>query len=135
MTNWNLEEVYKNEEEWNKDFSSFQGLVKNIVSFEGKLNNLEAIEEYLAYEEKISKLISKLYSYSHMKFDQNQKDLKSQELVNKVIKVIYELQSLSAFHNDEFLALGYEKFEEYAKKSKIVLTSLNRSNGTASQTI
>ena len=76
MTNWNLEEVYKNEEEWNKDFSSFQGLVKNIVSFEGKLNNLEAIEEYLAYDEKISKLISKLYSYSHMKFDQNQKDLK-----------------------------------------------------------
>ena len=104
MTNWNLEEVYKNEEEWNKDFSSFQCLVKNIVSFEGKLNNLEAIEEYLAYEEKISKLISKLYSYSHMKFDQNQKDLKSQELVNKVIKVIYELQSLSAFHNDEFLS-------------------------------
>ena len=44
MTNWNLEEVYKNEEEWNKDFSSFQCLVKNIVSFEGKLNNLEAIE-------------------------------------------------------------------------------------------
>lgn len=124
MTNWNLEEVYKNEEEWNKDFSSFQCLVKNIVSLEGKLNNLEAIEEYLAYEEKISKLISKLYSYSHMKFDQNQKDLKSQELVNKVIKVIYELQSLSAFHNDEFLALGYEKFEEYAKKSKIIKENL-----------
>lgn len=55
-----------------------------------------------------------------MKFDQNQKDLKSQELVNKVIKVIYELQSLSAFHNDEFLALGYEKFEEYAKNQKLL---------------
>ena len=37
MTNWNLEEVYKNEEEWNKDFSGFQGLVKNIVSFEGNI--------------------------------------------------------------------------------------------------
>ena len=124
MTSWNLEEVYKNDDEWNKDFELFNGYVKEIGKFKGTLNNLKSVEEYIAYEEKISRLISKLYSYSHMKFDKNQKDLKAQELVNKVIKVIYELQSLSAYHNDEFLALGYETFENYAKESKLIKENL-----------
>ena len=76
MTNWNLEEVYKNDEEWNKDFELFTSYVKDIVKFKGTLNDIKNVEDYLVHEEKIAKLISKLYSYSHMKFDQNQKDLK-----------------------------------------------------------
>ena len=39
MTNWNLEEVYKNDEEWNKDFELFTSYVKDIVKFKGTLND------------------------------------------------------------------------------------------------
>lgn len=124
MIEWNLEEVYKNTEEWNEDFLKLTSMVKEAVKFKGTLNNLEAIESCMLFEEEISKLVGKLYSYSHMKFDKNQKNLNNQELVNKVIKVLYELQSLSAFEKEEFLALGYDKFEEYAKESKIIKENL-----------
>lgn len=56
MTNWNLEEVYKTKRNGIRIFKLSMSC-KNIVSFEGKLNNLEAIEEYLAYEEKYLSLL------------------------------------------------------------------------------
>lgn len=117
MQEWNLQQVYKTIEDWNKDFELLSLKINDVINYKGTLNTKEGIEGYYIFEEEISKLLDKLYSYAQMSFDKDQKNLKYQELVGKVINILIKYQSLTAFVKDEILKESYDLYEEYSKES------------------
>ena len=62
---WNTNDIYKNHDEFLDDIEVLKKLNKQIVSMKGKIcDSSETLEEYFKLEEKISVVITKLYSYA-----------------------------------------------------------------------
>ena len=120
MKKWNLTEIYENDQMWLNDLEEVKKEVAKITDFKGTLNTKEGLEAYYTYEENLDKIISKMYSYVSMSYDQNQKNLTYQDLQNKIRMVLMELSSKSAYIDNELLQLKFEDYKELAKESKII---------------
>lgn len=124
MKKWNLKEVYENDDLWLKDLEEIKGELKNILSFKGRLNTLEGLEEYYRFEENVGKKISKMYSYVSMSYDQNQKELKYQDLQNRIRMALMEYSTMASFVDNELLNLTYEDYVKFAEESAIIKENL-----------
>ena len=51
--NWNFSLIYKNEEDFQKDYEFLKGIIPTIQSFAGKLNDLNSLKEFFALDDKI----------------------------------------------------------------------------------
>lgn len=62
---WNVDKVFKNIEEWEKDFQVLKSEAVTLKDYSGKLTNGEKILEYLKLNEKISRK-QKNYIFMHI---------------------------------------------------------------------
>ena len=53
---WNLEDIYKTQEDWDKDYEYLESVVDKYSEFKGKLNNEEVMKEYNEFNEKFSRI-------------------------------------------------------------------------------
>jgi len=116
MANWNLQEFYKNEEDWAKDLETLKALVPKLAEFEGKLNNFDDFLNYFKLEETANKLFYRLYGYAHLASDLNLKDVEKQTKQQQVLFVVNELSQKTSWSSPEILSLGKEKVMEFLNK-------------------
>ncbi|NSA19253.1 oligoendopeptidase F [Clostridium saccharobutylicum] len=81
---WNVDKVFKNIEEWEKDFQVLKSEAVTLKDYSGKLTNGEKILEYLKLNEKISRKAEKLYIYAHLKSDEDTSNATYQGLMSKI---------------------------------------------------
>jgi len=74
---WKIEKVFKDSEEWEKEFGDLQKEVAKYESFQGKLSDKEEILNYLEFNEKVSRKAESLYVYAHLKCDEDTTNQKS----------------------------------------------------------
>ncbi|WP_143316365.1 oligoendopeptidase F [Clostridium sp. HBUAS56017] len=115
---WKLNKIYKDQEDWEKDFESLKNESTKIKEFEGKLGNKEEILNYLEFNEKISRKAEKLYVYAHMKCDEDTTNQNAQGDMNKIDAYMAELGSYSAFFVPEILALNDGFVEDLIKNDE-----------------
>lgn len=82
---WNLDDIYKSWDEWQKDFEKLNEFMKEIPKFKGQIkNNAEKFIELHSLIEKTSRVIDKLYLYPYMLKDLDSTDevasIKMQEI-------------------------------------------------------
>ncbi len=116
--NWNLDVFYKNEEEFNKDLKLLDEKLPTFTSFKGKLNQFEVFKEYLLFEEEITKLLYKLYMFSHLSSDLNLKDQQLQSRNQSVMFRMNQIGSLTAYISPELISIGEEKILEFVSKDE-----------------
>lgn len=68
---WKLEDIYPSEELWEKDFKDLGGDIKKVGSFKGKLSVSRQLLACLTFFDSVEMKLSKLYSYAHMRRDEN----------------------------------------------------------------
>lgn len=105
---WNVDKVFKNIEEWEKDFQVLKSEAVTLKDYSGKLTNGEKILEYLKLNEKISRKAEKLYIYAHLKSDEDTSNATYQGLMSKIDIYMAELASYTAFFVPEILNLEQE---------------------------
>ena len=67
---WDLESIYKNDEEYNKDLEEFKEIGNKLCKYEGKvLDNAKNLLEVLKLDTECERLIDKLYTFSHLNYD------------------------------------------------------------------
>ncbi|MEI3532967.1 MAG: hypothetical protein V8Q90_05090 [Bacilli bacterium] len=76
--------ILKTKEEYDECFSKVENSFKELSKCQGNLNNKENVLNFLKQEEYSEELFAKLFSYSRMHFDQNQKDPSNQSYVGKL---------------------------------------------------
>lgn len=109
---WDIEKIYKNSEEWEKAFETLKKEGIKIKEYEGKLNDSEALLEFLKLDEKISREAEKILVYSHLKSDENTGDNQNQGRMNKADSYMAELSSYGAFFIPEILSIGEENINK-----------------------
>ena len=106
---WKVDKVYKNIEDFEKDFEEVKKEAVKLQDYSGKLTNGETILEYLKLDEKISRKVEKLFIYAHLKSDEDTSNPTYQALMSKIDIYMAEFSSYTAFFVPEILSLD-DKF-------------------------
>lgn len=101
---WNVEKVYANTEEWEKDFAKLKEMAPKLREFQGKLNIPSELLNFFKLDEEISRLGDKLLVYAFLKADENTANNANQAVKNKIQAYFAELGEMSAFFMPEILS-------------------------------
>ena len=110
---WNTEDIYKDWNEWQKDVEKMKELMKEIPQYENKIeNNREEFVKLIHLEEKLSRILEKVYLYPYMLKDLDSTDqLVSQKL--QEIEFLYAQFSVAtSWINPKILEIPKETLEK-----------------------
>lgn len=109
---WRINKVYENINDWEKEFGNLKNEAIKLKTFHGKLNDKEYLKEYLELNERLSRILEKLYVYAHMRSHEDMANPEFQVLVNKVDNYMAEFSSYTAFFVPEVLSLDEKILED-----------------------
>lgn len=116
---WNVEALYPTLEAWYQEFESITRELEaphwpKIQAFKGRLAQApeilaEALKEILIIDRKISKL----YTYAHLKHDEDLAEPKNKEMYERIFTLAHLFQQEKAWFDPEVLLIPKEKFDEF----------------------
>jgi len=116
---WKLEDIYATGDDWHAAKEKVAKEAEKISSFKGKITESAAnLLEFLEFGSEITKEVARLYSYAHMRSDEDTRVTKYLAMNQEMGQLATRLQSLSAFSEPEILAAGKEKIEQYINSNK-----------------
>ena len=115
---WNLSDIYKNWDLWSKDYEKAEGMVKDLSTYKGKLNDKEKFLEFLKEQEELDKLSYKLYRYPQLQRDVDAFDKDSTENLQKVQFLFSKISTDLSWVNSEILSVGQDKVLIWTKEAE-----------------
>ncbi len=107
---WRLEDIFATDEEWEKEYQEVKGLIPAIKEFEGKLSeSADTLYKALQFEDQLLERIGKLYTYSHMRYDQDTTNSFYQGLDDRMKNLYSQAASALAFIVPEILSIDESK--------------------------
>jgi len=116
---WDLTEIFKNEQEFDKSKNELYKILDEIAKFQGKLcmsaNNLFTV--YKLYE-KANELYEKLYGYGMLKYHLDMSNQDSIKLFKEVEKIGTDFAVSTSFITPEIIDSDSEVIEKYISEEK-----------------
>src|SRR3954453_20838089 len=120
---WKLEDIFATDEEWEKEFQDVKSEIPGIKEYEGKLGeSADTLYQALQFQDKLLERIGKLYTYSHMRYDQDTTNSFYQGLDDRMKNLYSQAASSLAFVVPELLSIEEEKLNGFlAEKEELKL--------------
>ena len=116
---WKLEDIYSNEQLWEKDFQSIKSYVEKMLIYRGRvIESSGNLYQTLELQNKISVLLEKISAYAMLKKDQNTGDQHNQGLYDRAIALAVQVEGELSFISPEILKLDAKKIEAYFMEEK-----------------
>lgn len=118
---WNVEALYPSNHEWEKDFNAFVNPQKipywpALIPFQGTLGKgPEKIKAALDLLFSIDRELSKLYTYAHLKHDEEITDHDSKNMYEKIVSVAHAFSQETSWMQPEILSLPENTLQSYLK--------------------
>jgi oligoendopeptidase F len=129
---WRLEDIFASDEAWDKEFKEVGALVPKASQFQGKLGeSADKLYEALQYQDHLLERLSKLYTYAHMRYDQDTTNSFYQGMDDRIKGLYSQAASSLAFIVPELLLVDEEKinaFLEEKEELKVYKHSLEEIN-------
>jgi oligoendopeptidase F len=110
---WNLEELFKSDEEWEKEFEKVRDEIEELESFEGRLTeSAETLHEFLKLREELKRTVTDLNSYASKRYDEDTRRDEYQAMKSRVSTLVSELSSKLSFFEPEIHDTGRERIEQ-----------------------
>ncbi|HQE58989.1 MAG TPA: oligoendopeptidase F, partial [Spirochaetota bacterium] len=85
---WNVEILYSSIENWEKDFSTAKEEIEKYAFLKGKTgNSAEDMKQIIEFDLAVSRLIDKLYTYAHLKSDEDKTNSVYLSLVERAMSL------------------------------------------------
>lgn len=111
---WNLENIFQTVELWNEEFTAISTLQEKASSFEGTLKtSSQAMLEVLQYRDEVYTRLGILYTYAHMKSDQDTTNSEFQGLESRCRSLVAKVSTALSFLTPEILSLSEKEIEGY----------------------
>ncbi|MBU8768164.1 oligoendopeptidase F [Cytobacillus oceanisediminis] len=102
---WRLEDIFPSDEDWDKEYNEVQKLIPNAGKYQGRLGeSAETLYEALKFQDHILSRLGKLYTYAHMRYDQDTTNSFYQSMDDKIKNLYSEAASVLAYIVPELLA-------------------------------
>jgi len=103
---WNLEDIYRDEALWEADYQSMQRRIDAFSAHSGRLHgSADALFTALSDESQMGRLIEKLYSYAHLRKDEDNGNTRYQGMTDRAIQLYVSAQAASSFVEPEILQI------------------------------
>lgn len=117
---WNLKNLYKTVEDWEKDFELLKEMITESGEFKGKLGEFKSFKKYYSLQKDLAVKLLKVYQYAHLTFDLNRKIVSNGARVQKVAFELSRLNQVTAFDSPELLAVGKETVEGFLEQDEML---------------
>ncbi|WP_028986738.1 oligoendopeptidase F [Thermicanus aegyptius] len=111
---WDLTRIFPSIEAWEDAFKEVKASLPEVEKFKGRLGesagNLLAA---LRFQDEISNKMGKVYTYAHLKHDEDTGNSTFQDLYDRAVSLDIELMSAFSFLIPEILAIPGERLEEF----------------------
>ena len=130
---WRLEDLFATDADWEKTFAEAKTLIEGLPKYQGKLGESAAeLREALEASEKAGLLVERLYTYAHMRRDENNANAKYQGMTDRAESLNVEFSSISSFYTPEILEIDEKKLLSWMQQSDMaiyrhMLDDINRS--------
>jgi oligoendopeptidase F len=116
---WRLEDIFSSDETWEKEFQEVKGMIGKIQDFEGTLSkSAENLFEALQYQDAISSRLGKLYTYAHMRYDQDTTNSFYQGLNERATNLYTQVASALSFVVPEILTMKEEEIAKFLQEKE-----------------
>ncbi|MDF1507456.1 oligoendopeptidase F [Robertmurraya sp. DFI.2.37] len=111
---WRLEDIFATDEAWEKEFQEVSELIPGVAAYQGKLaESADTLYEALQKQDHILERISKLYTYAHMRYDQDTTNSFYQGLDGRIKALYSQVASALAYIVPELLSIEEDKLQAF----------------------
>lgn len=119
---WDLTTIYQNEEKWQKDYEKAQSLLEKVPLYRKEfLQSADNLLAFLKFDEKVDRLISKLYYYAHLNHDANTLEEKYKKMYDKIKNLNIRYNKLTTFFVPAIMKLDQKKLNDFYKENDELL--------------
>ncbi len=114
---WNLENIFKNIEEWKTTKDEVLSAVPELAKYKGKLaESPEVLGDFLELYEKTLRQASKVMVYGSLSMATDTSDQAAQARAGQAQSVFVKLNASTSFINPELMEIGFDILREWIKK-------------------
>jgi oligoendopeptidase F len=106
LPTWDLAALYPDLETWERDFARIRPLAEQFATFRNRLGESAAtLRDAIAALDDFERLGEKVYTYAHLRSDENTADSANRARVDRVTALFAELADISAWFEPEIMAI------------------------------
>lgn len=115
---WNMNDFYSDWSEWDRELEELKAMMKEIPQYKGKIKeNSKKFIELIQLEEKMGRLLDKLYVYVYMLKDLDSKDETSSVKLQEIQSVYTEYSVSAAWITPEILEIPQATMEKWIEEN------------------
>ncbi len=115
---WRLEDIFSTDEAWEKEYEEVKASLPKLAEFKGKLGeSSNTLLEALTYQDEVMERLGKLYTYAHMRYDQDTTNSTYQALNDRARNLYTQAASLSSYIVPEILASDETKIKKFVEEN------------------
>jgi oligoendopeptidase F len=119
---WNLEDIYQNQDEWEKDIGKVEMLLSEAGEFQVRLGECaDSFFGALHLSAQIQELIVKVHSYARMKLDEDNANPLAQALFGRATALLTRVETALSFITPEILSLPEGTVSNFRHDSRFAL--------------
>jgi oligoendopeptidase F len=116
---WRLEDIFETDELWEKELKRLQEDIKQFDQYQGKLGeSASTLYELLSLQDELSERLGKLYTYAHMRYDQDTTNSFYQGLNAQAETLLTVASSEMSFITPEILEMDEKKIESFLQEKE-----------------
>ncbi|MDD1513263.1 oligoendopeptidase F [Priestia megaterium] len=116
---WKLEDIFASDDAWEKEFEEVKALIPQMEKFKGKLGeSAQTLYDALQEQDELTMRVSKLYTYAHMRYDQDTTNSFYQGLNDRIKTLYTQIASGLSYVTPEILSIEESKIKQYMAEHK-----------------
>lgn len=115
---WRLEDIFETDEAWEQAFKEIETLSEKAPSFKGTLaDSPEALYDALSYRDNLYEKIGKLYTYAHLKSDQDTTNSFYQAMESRAKSLVIKVSTALSYLTPELLTIPEEELNRFVEEN------------------
>ena len=111
---WDLEKLYANADEWEKEFVTLEGLLEKFLAYKGRLSeSAQTLFDAYKASDDFEIVLDRLYTYAHLKSDEDTADSVNKSRLDRISEKAAVFSSQCAWFSPELSAMDEERFESF----------------------
>lgn len=113
---WRLEDIFATDATWEEEYVSVEEFAKNASSFKGTLgNSADALFDALTYRDELSQRLRRLYTYAHLKSDQDTTNSFYQAMDSRVKTLFVKVSTALSYFLPELLSVNENELNSFVE--------------------
>ncbi len=116
---WDLEAIFETDQLWEDEYATLQSDIPKLTQYQGKLGeSADQLYALLQYQDNISERIGKLYTYAHMRNDEDTTNPTYQAMNQKAESILTVASSHMSYIVPEILQIDEDRIDAFLQEKE-----------------